>query len=176
MPLSCLKNGFSFQTIFCWLTYLPLVKKVSLHALFSSPSRSLKHSFWHLVVTFLWTRVFLHVHRSCCCCFVSKLYLTLCDTPDCYMPGFPVFHHLLEFAQTHLHWVGDAIQPSHPLSSPSPPAFSVSQHQGLFQWVSSSHQVANVLELQPQQWIFRVDFLWDQLVWSPYRPMDCPSQ
>ena len=58
---------------------------------------------------------------------------------DCSMPGFPVHHQLLELAQTHVHWVGDAIQLSHPLSSPSPPAFNLSQHQGLFQWISSSH-------------------------------------
>ena len=76
-------------------------------------------------------------------------------------PGLPVHHQLLELAQTHVHLVGDAIQPSYPLSSPSPPAFNPSQHQGLFQWVSSSHQVAKVLELQhqPFQWIFRTDFL-----------------
>ena len=70
---------------------------------------------------------------------------------------------LLELTQAHVHWVGDAIQPSHPLSSPSPPTFNLSQHQGLFQWVSSSHQVAKVLEFQLQhqsfQWIFRTDFL-----------------
>ena len=78
---------------------------------------------------------------------------------DCSTPGFPVHHQLLEFSQTHVHWVGDAIQPSYPLSSPSPPAFNLSQHQNLFQWVSSSHQVAKGLELQLQnqsfQWIFR---------------------
>ena len=67
---------------------------------------------------------------------------------DCSMPCFPVFHHLLELAQTHVHWVSDAIQPSHPLSSPSPFAFYLSQHQGFFQWVGSSNQVAKVLELQ----------------------------
>ena len=84
---------------------------------------------------------------------------TLCN--PCSMLGFPVHHQLLEPTQTHVHQVGDAIQPSHPLSSPSPPAFNVSQHQGLFQWVSSSHQVAKVLELQYQsfQWVFRNDFL-----------------
>ena len=60
------------------------------------------------------------------------------------MTGFPVHHHLPEYTQTHVHWVSDAIQPSHPLSSPSPPVFNLSQHQGLFQWVSSSHQVARV--------------------------------
>ena len=75
----------------------------------------------------------------------------------------PVLPHLLELAQTHVHWVGDAIQPSRPLLSPSPPALNLPQHQGLSQWVGSSHQVAKVLELQLQyqsfQWIFRVIFL-----------------
>ena len=78
---------------------------------------------------------------------------------DCSMPGFSVHHQLLQLAQTLVHRVGDAIQPSHPLSSPSAPAFNLSQHQGLFQWVRSSHQVAKGLELQLQhqffQWIFR---------------------
>ena len=72
--------------------------------------------------------------------------------------------------ESHVHWVGDAIPPSHPMSSPSPPTFNLSQRQGLFQGVSSSHQVAKILELQYQhqrfQWIFRTDFLWDWLVWS----------
>ena len=88
---------------------------------------------------------------------------TLCDPTDCSRSGFPICHQLLELAQTHVHWISDAIQPSHPLSSPSPPAFNLSQDQGHFQWVSSSHQVAKVLELQLQyqsfQWIFRTDFL-----------------
>ena len=95
-------------------------------------------------------------------CSVTYLCPTLCDPVDCSTPGFPVLHRLPEFTQTHVHWVGDAIQPSHPLSPPSPPALNLSQHQGLFQWVGSSHQVAKVLELQFQhqsfQWIFRVDF------------------
>ena len=92
---------------------------------------------------------------------------------ECSMLGSSV-HCLPEFAQIHVHWVGDAIQPSHPLLSPSPPAFNLSQHQGLFQWVSSLNQVAKVLELQHQsfQWIFRTDFLWDGLVWSPCSPRD----
>ena len=89
----------------------------------------------------------------------------------CSIPGFPVLHYLLGFAQTHVHWISDAIQPSHTLLSPSPPAFSLAQHQDLFQWVSSLHQVAKVLEYQLQhqsfQWIFRVDFLLDWLVWFP---------
>ena len=82
---------------------------------------------------------------------------------DCSTPGFPVHRQLPEFTQTHVHWVSDAIQPSHPLSFPSPPALNLSQHQGLFQWVSSSYQVAKVLEFQLQyqsfQWIVRTDFL-----------------
>ena len=87
---------------------------------------------------------------------------------DCSMPGFPVHHQLPELAQTHVHWVGDAIQPSHPLFSPSPPAFNLSQHQSLFKWISSSHQVAKVLEFQLQyqsfQWTLRIDLLQDGLV------------
>ena len=90
--------------------------------------------------------------------------------------GFPVHHQLPELTQTHVHWVSDAIQPSHPLSSPSPPALNLSQHQGLFQWVDSLHQVAKVLEFQLQyqsfQWIFRTDFLEDGLVGSPCSPRD----
>ena len=88
---------------------------------------------------------------------------SVCNSMDCSMPSFPVHHQLPELAQTHVHWVEDAIQPSHPLSSPSPPAFNLSQHQGLFKWVSSSHRVTKVLEFQLQhqsfQWIFRTDFL-----------------
>ena len=83
-----------------------------------------------------------------CCCSVTKSCLTPCDPIECSTPGFPVLHYLPELAQTHIHWVGNAIQPSHPLSSPSPPALNLSQHQGLFQWVGSSHQVAKVSELQ----------------------------
>ena len=75
---------------------------------------------------------------------------TLCDPITCSMPGLPVHHQLPEFTQTHVHWVSDAIQPSHPLLSPSPPAFNLFQHQGLFQWVNSSHEVAKVLEFQLQ--------------------------
>ena len=95
---------------------------------------------------------------------------TLCDPMDCSMLGFPVHHQLPGLTQTHVHWVGDVIQPSHLLLSPPPPAFSLSQHQGLFQRVSSSHQVVKVLEFQLQhqsfQWIFRTDFLQDWQVGS----------
>ena len=88
---------------------------------------------------------------------------TLFDPVDCSTPGLPVHHQLPEFTQTHVHGVGDAIQPSHPLSSPSPPTFNLSQHQGLFKRVSSLHQVAKALEFQlqnqPFQWIFRTGIL-----------------
>ena len=91
-------------------------------------------------------------------------------------PGLPVHYQLLESTQSHVHWVGDAIQPSHPLSSPSPPAFNLSQHQGLFKWVTSSHQVAKILEFQLQhqsfQWTLRIDLLKDGLVGSPCSPRD----
>ena len=94
--------------------------------------------------------------------WVTQSYPTLCDPMNHNTPGLPVHHQLLEFTQTHVHWVGDAIQPSHPLV-PSPPALNLSQHQGLFKWVSSSHQVAKVLEFQLQhqsfQWTPRPDLL-----------------
>ena len=97
-----------------------------------------------------------------CCCLVAQSCPILCDPMECSTPGSPSFT-ISEFAQTHVYWVNDAIQPSHPLSPLSPPALNLSQHQGLFQWVGSSHQLAKILELQLQhqffQWIFRVDFL-----------------
>ena len=80
-----------------------------------------------------------------CYCSVAQSCLTLCDPMDCSTSGFPVLHCLPEFAKTHVHWVDDAIQPSHPLSPPSPSAINLFQHQGLFQWVSSLHQVLKVL-------------------------------
>ena len=101
---------------------------------------------------------------------------TLCDPMNCSTPGIPVHHQLLEFTQTHVHRVSDAIQPSNPLSSPSPPAPNPSQHQGLFQWVNSLHEVAKVLEFQLQhqsfQWIPGTDLLSDGLVESPCSPSD----
>ena len=107
--------------------------------------------------------------KSCCFSSVQLLsHVWLCNPMDCSMPGLPVHQQLLEFTQTHVHWVSDAIQPSHPLSSPSPPTFNHSQNQGLFKWVSSSHQVAKISEFQLQhqsfQWkpgliSFRMDWL-----------------
>ena len=88
---------------------------------------------------------------------------TICNSMDCSTPGLPVCHQLPEFSQTHAHWVDNAIQTYHPLSSTSIPALSLSHHQGLFKWASSSHQVAKILEFQLQhhsfQWIFKTDFL-----------------
>ena len=100
---------------------------------FLSPSEQPPHAF-----TFL----------STCCCSVPQSCPTLCNPTDCSTPGFLVLHHLPELAQNHVHWVGDAIQLSHSLSSPSPPAFKLSQHHGLCQWVSPLNQVAKVLALQ----------------------------
>ena len=87
---------------------------------------------------------------------LSRVWL-LCNPMDCSMPGLPVYHQLLEFTQTHVHWVSDVIQPSHPLSSPSSPTFNLSQHQGLFQWVSSSHQVAKVLRVSASASVLSVN-------------------
>ena len=84
------------------------------------------------------------------CCSFANSCLNLHDSVDCSTAGFPVLPYLSEFAQTHVHWVDDAIQPSYPLLPPSPPVLSLSQCQGLFQWVGSSHQVTKVLELQLQ--------------------------
>ena len=99
---------------------------------------------------------------------------TLWDRVNSSTSGLSVHHQLPEFTQTHVHRVSDAIQPSHPLLSPSPPAPNPSQPQGLFQWVNSSHQVAKVSEFQLQhqsfQWTPRTDLLWDGLVGSPCSP------
>ena len=109
-----------------------------------------------------------------CCCLVAQSCVTLCDPMDCSTWCFLVLHYLLEFIQTHIHWSMDANQPSHPLSSPSPPTLNLFQHQGLFPWVSSSNQAAKEFQLQHQsfQWVFRTDLLLDGLVGSPCSPRD----
>jgi len=105
---------------------------------------------------------------------VARSRPTLCNPMDRNTSGFPAHHQLLEHAQTHVHLVGDAIQLSYPLLSSSLPAFNLSQHQGLFHWVSSLHQVAKILKRQLQhqafQWIFRTDFFQDWLDWSLCSP------
>ena len=107
---------------------------------------------------------------------VARSCLTLCNPMNRSTPGLPVHHQLPEFTQTHVHWVGDAIQPSPSLSSPSPSAPNPSQHQGLLQWVNSSHEVAKVLDFQLQHHSFqrnpRADLLQNGLVGSPCRPRD----
>ena len=107
---------------------------------------------------------------------VTQLCLTLCDPMNHSTPGLPVHHQLPEFTQTHVHRVRDAIQPSHPLSSPSPPAPNPSQHQSLLQWVNSLHEVAKVLEFQFWHHSFqrnpRADLLQNGLVGSPCSPRD----
>ena len=113
--------------------------------------------FFFLFFFFFWSTFLLSVQFSS----VALLCLTLCDPMNRSMPSLPVHHQFLGFTQTHVHQVGDAFQPSHPLLSPSPPVPSPSQHQGLFQWVNSSHEVAKVLEFQLQhqsfQWTPRTD-------------------
>ena len=101
-------------------------------------------SYWYRHIILAWFKLLIVLDSSICCCSVAQLCLTLYNPMDCSTPGFPVLHHLLELAQTHVHWVGDAIQPqpSHPWSSPSPPAVSLFFHQNLFQWACSSHQLA----------------------------------
>ena len=115
--------------------------------------------------------------EAACCYSLVKSRLTLCDPMNCSTPGFPMFHYLPEFARTHVHWVSDAIQPSQPLS-PSSLTCSLSQHQGLFQWVGSLHQVAKVLRssipcqnkvFQPFQSCYEPN----PLLWTNFRGLVC---
>ena len=107
---------------------------------------SKKYTYWYKAKILFQKIQFSSVTQSC---------LTLCNPKNHSTPDLPVYHQLPESIQTHVHWVGDVIQPSHPLSFPSPPALNLSQHQGLFKWVSSSHQVAKVLEFQLQHQSFQ---------------------
>ena len=155
IKLHCNHSKYCFTSLFPLPVFEPLISGTVVYSSFYS-----QHAVqWHIVAS--------------CCCSVAWSCPTLCDHVGCSMPGLPVLHYLLEFAQTHVHWVTDAIQPSHPLSSPSLPALHLFQHQGLFQWVSCSYQVARVLEFQLQhqsfQWIFRTDsFRIDWLGSQPY--------
>ena len=116
--------------VFFWLTLLGMIS-ISFHVAING------------IISFFYGKViFHHINRSVSS--VTQSSLTLCDPMDSSTPGFPVLDQLPKLAQTHVHLVCDAIQPSHPLSSPSPPALDLSQHQGLFKWVSSSHQVVKV--------------------------------
>ena len=95
-------------------------------------------------------------------------HVRLCNSMDCSMPGLPVHHQLQKFTQTHVHWVGDAIQPSHPLSSPSPPDFNFAWHQGLFQWVSSLHHMIGVGVSAPASVL---PMKWFPLRWTGWIPL-----
>ena len=137
--LFCLKNCF---TDIYWMCLSPLMYVFSV-----TYERCCLYVDWFLCCIFctnIWTSLYLYFQFSS----VAQSCLALCDPMNPSMPGLPVHHQLPEFTQTHVHWVGDAIQPSHPLSSSSPPAPNPSQHQNLFQWVNSSHEVAKVLEFQ----------------------------
>ena len=120
-------------------------------------------------ITIMYSIIFKYI----CCCSVAQLCLTLCDPVDCSMTGFPVLHYLREVAETHAHWVSDAMQPSYPLSTPSPQTFLAS---GSFQvsWllISGGQSIGAKLQLQSFQWIFKVDFRYDWLVGSPCSPRD----
>ena len=139
--------------VLCFFVCLFLLCQL-FHSLLSPLSRGSLFPFHFLSIEHLVSQSVSSVAQSC---------LTLCDPMNCSTPGLPVHHQLLEFTQTHIHWVSDAIQPSHPLSSLSPPTPNPSQHHSLFQWVNSSHEVAKVLELQLQQqsfqWIFWFKFI-----------------
>ena len=161
--------------LFLWLTSLSIMSSRSVYVIVNSRVSSLWLNNILLCVLYIYIHLYLHWIFTYTfspppffCCWktlkwfpsvqfssVVQLCLTLCDPMNCSTPVLPVHHQLLEFTQTHVHWVGDAIQPSHPLSSPSPPALNLSQHQGLFKWVSSSHQVAKVLEFHHQHQSFQ---------------------
>ena len=142
---------------------------------FSPPSQKLSwlYFFFSLFIQVAY-KSFVRVHLVCFCycCSVTKSCPTLCDSMDCSTPGFLVLYYIPEFALIHVHWVSDAIQPCHSLLPPPPLCLKLSQHQGLFQWVSSSNQVTKELKLQHQlfQLIFRIDYLQDWLVWFPCCP------
>ena len=126
-------HRFSFYHLFLLLLFSCLLIKICVH--FGDLHQPLDHR----ICAYSTLVQFSSVAQSC---------PTLCDPMNRSPPGLPVHHQLLEFTQTHVHRVSDAIQPSHPLSSPSPPAPNPSQHQSLFQWLNSSHEVAKVLEFQ----------------------------
>ena len=123
------------------LLYIEYINKSILHLILAKRLRSDEYINKSIYLKYFISVQFSSVALSC---------PTLCNTMDCSTPGFPVHHQLPEFTQPHVHHVSDAIRPSHPLSSPFPSAFNLSQHQGLFKWVGSLHQVAKVLELQFQ--------------------------
>ena len=158
-----------FSVRFCSFLRLPppvnhLRRNKYWHCLLTCMKCTPSTYFFQLLQTFV-TVQFSSVMSDSCSVVSDSVQLcpTLCGHMKCSTPGLPVHHQLPGTPQTHVHWVGDAIEPSHPLASPSLPALNLSQHQGLVKGVSSSHQVAKKLDLQLQhqsfQWIFRTDFL-----------------
>ena len=173
--------SFKLSVLFATLFLLPLFNPATCKAF---PSFLTSGCLTKLVCSFNFAKTFLNplkaLHQNCFIWTLGRNFISygtiaiqfssiqslsrvqLCNPMDYNMPGFPVYHQLPELTQTHIHGVSDAIQLSHPLSSPSP-TFNLSQHQDLFKWISSSHQVTKVLEFQLQhqsfQWIFRTDFL-----------------
>ena len=148
-----LNNGFLFMPFFLYLFIrFPLFGSKSLYILKCLSSSGFKDIYIILMLIILFVVT-----------VQSLSHIWLCHCMDWSILGFPVLHHLPEFAQSHVHWVSDGIKPPRPLSAPFPPVLNLSQHQSLFQWVSCLHQVAKVLELQLQhqsfQRLFRVDFL-----------------
>ena len=135
--MSASDHGYSVNTSMMWLIVHSTVcknwrcNKLSLNCHSSTDTKSPRSLY--LICMLRGQVQFSSVAQSC---------LTLCDPMDCSTPGLPVHHQLPEFTQIRVHWVDDVIQPSHPLPPPSPPAFNLSQHQGLFQWVTSLHQAA----------------------------------
>ena len=144
------------MTVFPGTYPTPCEKRAQVH---NPPNNSYFHMISMYNLEWFWIYQVKPHWRSVQFSSVTQSRPTLCNPMGCSTPGLPVHHQLPEFTQTHVHRVGDAIQPSHPLLSPSPPAFNLSQHKGLFKWVSSSHQVTKVLELQIQhqsfQWTLR---------------------
>ena len=112
------------------------------------------YSYIHIYI-YIYTYPHTHTYIYSCCCSVAQLCLTLYNPMDCSTPGLPVYYQLLALTQTHVHRISNAIQPSHPLASPSPSTLNLSQKKGLFQWVVSSHQVTKVLEFQLQHHSFK---------------------
>ena len=151
LPFSCFFNWLFYSQKQIWL----LLEAIPHRLGYATCSFSV-FSLWHISVTALAT-------LKQCCCSVNKSCPTPCDPMNCSTPGFSLLHYLPEIAQTYVHWVSDAIHPSRSLSPPFPLVLNLFQHQGLFQWAHSLHQVAKVLELKLQhqclQWVFRVDFL-----------------
>ena len=149
------KEGKGLNRQITWAKGSPMVTRSNINRKVKETSqKSSVVNFLSRVLTHLGRLQFSSVAQSC---------PTLCDPMNHSTSGLPVHHQLPEFTQTHVHRVGDAIQPSPPLLSPSPPAPNPSQHQGLFQWVNSSHEVAKVLQFQLQhqsfQWTPRTDLL-----------------